>query len=70
MSKLLPVITYRAWSKINDILIHSQTNAMLYSAESGGCNGFNFKLDILDEVHKDTLDESSIQPTILTNNYK
>ena len=65
MSKLLPVVTYRAWNKINDILKYSLKDSMLYSATSGGCNGFNFTLDVLDNKNKVDLDTKKIQPTIL-----
>lgn len=67
MTKLLPVITYRAWSKINDILKYSLKDSMLYSVDSGGCNGYSFKLDILDKKHKIQLDSYKIKPTILNS---
>jgi len=43
-------VTRTAWTKIRDIL-HKTGNqyGFLYSASSGGCNGFNFKLDLLTE---------------------
>ena len=41
-------ITNNAWSKMIDILKKSNnTYGFLYSASSGGCNGFNFNLDLL-----------------------
>ena len=41
-------ITKNAWKKISEIL-HKTNNhyGMIYSASSGGCNGFNFELDLL-----------------------
>ena len=65
MTSLLPVVTYRAWSKINDILRYSLHNSMLYSAKSGGCNGFNFTLSVLDNKQKVDLDTRKINTTIL-----
>ena len=65
MSSLLPVVTYRAWSKINDILRYSLHNSMLYTATSGGCNGFSFTLSVLDNKHKVDLDTTKIKTTIL-----
>jgi len=65
MTKLLPVISYRSWSKINDILKYSLKDSMLYSVDSGGCNGYSFKLEILDKQHKIKLDSYKIKPTIL-----
>ena len=42
---------------------------MIYSVEAGGCNGFNFKLDVLNDKHKQQLDQNKLPPTILDNNY-
>ena len=41
-------ITKNAWKKISEI-IHKTNNqyGMIYSASSGGCNGFNFELELL-----------------------
>ena len=41
-------VTYKAWCKINSILQQSNNNAMILNISSGGCNGFNYKLTILD----------------------
>ena len=47
-------ITKNGWTKITQII--KQTNnpyGLLYSASSGGCNGFNFNLEPLTkEIHK------------------
>ena len=44
-------VTTRAWSKMRRILkLSNNKYGFLYSAESGGCNGFSFKLGLLDEV--------------------
>ena len=47
-------ITKKAWSKVRNILRKSENQlGFLYSANSGGCNGFNFQLTLLDEdTHK------------------
>ena len=47
-------ITRNAWSKMRNILRKSGNQlGFLYSANSGGCNGFNFQLTLLDEeTHK------------------
>ena len=43
-------VTHTAWTKIRDI-IHRSNNKLgfVYSASSGGCNGFNFELDLLEK---------------------
>ncbi len=41
-------ITQNAWTKIKEILqVTKNSYGMIYSASSGGCNGFNFELDLL-----------------------
>ena len=47
-------ITRNAWSKMRNILRKSDNQlGFLYSVNSGGCNGFNFQLTLLDEkTHK------------------
>ena len=61
-------ITRSAWQKIGEI-IHKTNNTygLLYSARTGGCNGFNFELDLLTkDLHKKINDTKFL--TILTNN--
>ena len=60
-------ITRSAWQKIGEI-IHktSNTYGLLYSAKTGGCNGFNFELDLLtEELHKQINENRFL--TILTD---
>ena len=47
-------ITKNAWTKIREILhVTNNKYGMIYSASSGGCNGFNFELDLLTkDLHK------------------
>ena len=43
-------VTKKAWQKMSEILRQSKNKfGFLYSASSGGCNGFSFKLGLLDE---------------------
>ena len=60
-------ITKKAWKKITEI-IHKTNNhyGMIYSASSGGCNGFNFELDLLtNPIHQKIKQNKFL--TILTN---
>ena len=59
-------VTQSAWKKIREILhITNNKYGMIYSASSGGCNGFNFELDILtQDLHK-TINKNKFL-TILT----
>jgi len=39
-------VTHNAWRKMRDIIFKSRHNiGFIYSASSGGCNGFNFELN-------------------------
>ena len=43
-------VTQNAWNKISDIIKQSNNKfGFIYSASSGGCNGFNFELNLLNK---------------------
>ena len=42
-------ITKNAWTKIHSILELQNAKGMLFTAESGGCNGFNYKLNLIND---------------------
>jgi iron-sulfur cluster assembly accessory protein len=50
-------VTKNAWSKMNRILkISKHKIGFLYTATSGGCNGFNFTLGLIDSKrHEDII---------------
>jgi iron-sulfur cluster assembly accessory protein len=60
-------VTTNAWKKITDILKKSNNNiGFIYSASSGGCNGFNFELNLLNkENHKQIINNKFY--TVLNN---
>jgi iron-sulfur cluster assembly accessory protein len=60
-------VTTNAWKKITDILKKSNNNiGFIYSASSGGCNGFNFELNLLNkENHKQIINNKYY--TVLNN---
>ena len=63
-------VTNNAWKKIEEIS-KTQKGTFLFSATSGGCNGFNYKLNILnsDEYNKIlNTDCYKIKPTIIIQN--
>ena len=54
--KRLFYITDNAWYKIMEILEKStKSKGFLFYADSGGCNGFNYKLTLLDQNKLNTL---------------
>jgi len=62
------LVSKNAWTKMTAILKHSKNkNGFIYSASSGGCNGFNFVLELLsDDVYNDITKNKFI--TILIDN--
>ena len=44
------LVTKNAWMKMSQIMNVSKNKyGFIYSASSGGCNGFNFELNLLDK---------------------
>lgn len=66
ISKPPVIITNKAWIKIRDILNNSKNEyGFLFYASSGGCNGFNYNLELLDKKTHNELEESSIKPNMI-----
>jgi len=42
-------VTNNAWQKMSDIIKKNKNKMFLFSADSGGCNGFNYKLEIIEK---------------------
>ena len=59
-------ITNKAWKKIFDISNKSQNNTLLFGATSGGCNGFNFNLRLMN--NDDFKDIKNLKPNFIENN--
>ena len=60
-------VTKNAWKKIEDILSSSNFIAMKFSAEGGGCNGFNYRFNPININEYNMLREEKINPTIIKN---
>uniref|UniRef100_A0A6C0B5A0 Uncharacterized protein n=1 Tax=viral metagenome TaxID=1070528 RepID=A0A6C0B5A0_9ZZZZ len=58
-------ITKNAWVKIHSILKSQNAKGMLFTAESGGCNGFNYRLDLIDELNYNKLQKNQLALHIL-----
>ena len=66
--KKFPIdISTRAWDKMSHILNKSDNYAFLFFATSGGCNGFNYKLEPIDEQKFKSLNSQKLKPTIISN---
>ena len=71
INKLPITITNNAWNKMTEIIKKKNAASFLFSVVSGGCNGFNYDLKLLDkEKYKQVYDTFSnrgkIKPTIIS----
>ena len=57
-------ITENAWNKMNNIIKNTDNIGFIFSADSGGCNGFNYNLELLNKYELDKLK----RPTIIEKN--
>ena len=42
-------VTNNAWHKMQDVIYSQSAYCFFFSAENGGCHGFNYKLNLMDE---------------------
>ena len=62
-------ITKNAWNQISKVLkISNNKYGFVFSASSGGCNGFNFNLDLLNKQSYLKLNKSKNIPKLSHNN--
>ena len=63
-------ITDNAWNKMINIQHNQNSYSFLFSATSGGCNGFNYKLDLINDTqYKEIISENvKIKPFTINNN--
>ena len=68
ISKIGIYVTNNAWTKMENIRQVSKNKfGFIFSASSGGCNGFNFELHLLDKkIHTELCNKKNTQ--ILKNN--
>lgn len=69
MNNLSIKVTKLAWKKMHNILSKSNNNyGFLFSASSGGCNGFNYKLGLLDYITYNCLNKTRFVTILNENN--
>jgi len=62
-------VTLPAWNKMSQISNTQKINKFLFSATNGGCNGFNYNLNLLnDSDYNSICSEQSIIPTLIKTN--
>ena len=65
------IITSNAWNKMNEISNKQDIKTFIFKATSGGCNGFNYKLELINNINYEKIihtQSTNIKPTILSNN--
>tara|TARA_B100000949_G_scaffold81540_1_gene72935 strand:+ start:1009 stop:1380 length:372 start_codon:yes stop_codon:yes gene_type:complete len=64
-------VTRAAWAKMREILhISKNKYGFVYSATSGGCNGFNFDLGLLDKDFYETIMNTKFHTIIVDKDTK
>jgi len=63
-------ISTNAWNKMKTIILTQNAESFLFTATSGGCNGFNYKLRLLNKEKYNIFlnDNQKIKPTKMENN--
>ena len=60
-------ITKRAWSKMKDVIKKEKSESFMLSAISGGCNGFNYDLKLINKKKFDSFINTKIKPMVIEN---
>jgi len=61
------IITKRAWSKMKDVIKKEKSESFMLSAISGGCNGFNYNLKLINKKKFDSFFNTKRNPMIIEN---
>jgi len=64
-------VTRSGWNKMGEILRKSNNKmGFIYSCASGGCNGFNFKLDLLNQEKYNIINKNKFLTILYDNDNK
>jgi len=64
-------VTKNAWNRMNNILkLSNNKYGFLYSLSSGGCNGFNFELNLLEKTNYDKIIQNKYLTILKNDNTK
>ena len=65
-------ITDNAWNRMNHVIKNRRARGFIFSAESGGCNGFNYKLTLFKYLYEienmENTQKTSLKATKIENN--
>ena len=67
ISKAVLSVSPSAWDKISSVLKLQDRKAFLFSAEGGGCNGYNYSLVTLDNKEYTSWCDRKIPPRSITH---
>ena len=65
-------VTNNAWNKIKEITSEQKQSCFIFSAKSGGCNGFNYNFNLIDKTEYNKIVEENsgrIKPTVITKEH-
>ena len=70
LNKLPITITNNAWNKMTEIINKQKSYSFIFSVNSGGCNGFNYNLNLISKIEYNNIlkENIKINPLILENN--
>ena len=58
-------VTDNAWHKMQNVIMFQNAFCFHFSADNGGCHGFNYKLDLLDKKKYNTVTSGVSNPSLL-----
>ena len=58
-------ITNNAWHKMQYVIYNQKSFCFFFSADSGGCHGFNYKLKLMDKEKYDEFTKNLTTPNLL-----
>ncbi len=64
-SKSIINVSENAWTQINSILTKTQSPAFLLSAQGGGCNGFSYDFQIVNNLEYQNWMNQKIKPNLV-----
>ena len=64
-SKSIINVSEKAWIQINSILTKTQSPAFLLSAQGGGCNGFSYDFQIVNNLEYQNWMNQKIKPNLV-----
>ena len=74
INKIPIIVTNKAWNKIIEISKKQNAFSFIFSATNGGCNGFNYELNLLDQKEYENIynthcsKNGKIKPTMMERN--